>query len=179
MLKIILFAFILYFFTARVFERMMNNKLGDLNFIVIKNPAEDLHVTALIDDLNQSLEVITGASGSKNAVLTDFEHHRALFVIGLRDENAVACGGFRPVDRQTCEIKRMFSNEKGKGIGGQLLAELERQAGGLGYTMIQLETRRINQGAVNFYLSNGYQIIDNYGIYQGRAEAVCFAKRLC
>ncbi len=171
---------------------MMKNTSGDIAFITIENPAEDSRVKGLIDGLNQSLEAITGASGSKNARLTDFDGPNAQFVIGLRGNIPVACGGFRPLGpdsveiksktleakSETCEIKRMFAIEKGKGVGKQILAEIEARALSLGYKNIQLETRCINQVAVNFYLRNGYVIIDNYGIYQGRSEAVCFAKKL-
>lgn len=178
---------------------MINKRLGDLVFITVENPAEDLRVKGLINGLNQSLEAITGASGSKNARLTDFDGPKSLFVIGLRNDIPVACGGLRPLSpdsfqtksktletksetsqdkSETCEIKRMFAIEKGKGVGKQILAEIEERALSLGYKNIQLETRRINQVAVNFYLRNGYVIIDNYGIYQERPEAVCFAKKL-
>lgn len=157
---------------------MLDNELSELIFIEIEKPEEDTRVTELISLLNHSLEKITGASGSNNALLTDFDDSKAIFIIGVRGARPIACGGFRPLNNEICEIKRMFARENGKGVGRQILAALEQRALSLGYLTIQLETRRVNQTAVDFYLRNGYEIINNYGIYQGRPEAVCFAKKL-
>jgi ribosomal protein S18 acetylase RimI-like enzyme len=41
-----------------------------------------------------------------------------------------------------------------------------------------LETRKVNKKAVAFYLAKGYKVIENFGKYRGREEAVCFEKRI-
>ena len=45
-----------------------------------------------------------------------------------------------------------------------------------GYKAVWLETRRVNESAVRFYLEQGYQVRPNYGNYIGRSEAICFEK---
>jgi len=40
------------------------------------------------------------------------------------------------------------------------------------------ETRKINTVAVAFYLKSGFKRIENYGVYKGRDDAVCFQKIL-
>lgn len=112
---------------------MLDNELSELIFIEIKKPEEDKRVTELISLLNHSLEKITGASGSNNALLTDFDDSKAIFIIGVRGARPIACGGFRPLNNETCEIKRMFARENGKGVGRRTLAALEQRALSLGY----------------------------------------------
>lgn len=151
-----------------------------MNVIIeaIKYPNEDKRVIHLIDKLNESLISISGDDGTKRANLDDFNQEKAFFVIALNDKKAIACGGFRPLSAQICEIKRMFSLEKSKGIGGKILLSLEKAAKQLGYQYIYLETRKNNKNAIKFYLKNGYNIIENYGVYIGRLEAICFGKEL-
>ena len=150
----------------------------DVEIKVVTDILNDKRVGFLIEKLNSTLNDITGSDGSKNADLTDFVQEKALFLLALRGGEAVACGGFRPLDSTVCEIKRMFSLEKKTGLGLKILLELESSARSYGYTYICLETRRVNDVAVKFYLKKGYEVIDNYGVYIGRSEAVCFGKLL-
>jgi N-acetylglutamate synthase-like GNAT family acetyltransferase len=144
----------------------------------VTHPNEDERVINLINKLNNSLVNISGSDGSKRANLDDFTQEKSLFIIALRDGNAIACGGFRPLLPQICEVKRMFSLEKGKGLGLKILSVLEIAAKQLDYQHIYLETRKNNDNAVSFYLKNGYAIMENYGVYIGHEEAVCFSKEL-
>lgn len=64
------------------------------------------------------------------------------------------------------------------GAGNQILSYLESKAREMGYQVLRLETRKVNETAVSFYLRNGYQIISNYGQYETRTESVCFEKKL-
>ncbi len=133
----------------------------------------------LMNELSACLQAITGDSGQSSFSVSDVCIPRSLFVIArtLKGE-AIGCGAFRPLDEKTAEIKRMYVRAKAKGTGSRLLSFLEKQAGIMGYEMLRLETRLVNQRAVSFYERNGYLRIANYGRYQGRAEAVCFEKRL-
>lgn len=163
------------------FELNFNKKFEVIMNIEIKPviaPSNDKRVILLIEQLNAALNHITGHDGSKNADLADFSQESALFLLALRNGEAVACGGFRPLSSTTCELKRMFAMEKKSGLGLRILQELESAAKSYGYQRICLETRRINHVAVNFHLKNGYQVIENYGVYVGRSEAVCFGKML-
>lgn len=72
----------------------------------------------------------------------------------------------------------MFSDRSAHGVGRALLTFLENSAKEMGYPELRLETRYINNRAVNFYEENGYVRIENYDPYIGREEAVCFAKVL-
>ena len=67
---------------------------------------------------------------------------------------------------------------RGKGIATKILIELENWASELGFHSTVLETGKRQPEAINLYLKNGYDIIDNYGQYKGVDNSVCFEKKL-
>lgn len=146
--------------------------------ISLENPySED--ATHLMDELSASLQSITGDSGRSSFDLNDVCQPRSAFVIGRSETGAaLGCGAIRPIDEKIAEVKRMYSKKKRNGLGCQILEYLEKHARNLGYSALCLETRKINQAAVSFYLRHGYSIIPNYGKYIGRSEAICFEKKL-
>jgi GNAT superfamily N-acetyltransferase len=136
-------------------------------------------VSALLRELSEVLKSITGDSGSASFDLNDVRLENAKFVVA-RDQvgNAVGCGAFRPLEQGIAEVKRMYSRRSLPGIGSAILAVLEKEAVKLGYTMLRLETRVVNERAVNFYERLGFYRIQNFGRYAGKAEAACFEKLL-
>jgi GNAT superfamily N-acetyltransferase len=136
----------------------------------------------LIDELSAALAAITGASGAASFAVADARVARSLFVLAREDDGGLlGCGALRPLDGEAGEvgeIKRMYARPGTRGVGAALLAHIEREAAGFGYRELWLETRRVNLRAVGFYLAHGYAEMSNYGKYVGRAEAVCFGKRL-
>ena len=140
---------------------------------------ESAHARSLMEELSAALAAITGDSGAASFALTDMKVARSLFVVARGGDGApLGCGALRPLDGDTGEIKRMYARPGTHGVGTAVLAHLEQAAAGFGYREIWLETRRVNTRAVAFYVGQGYAEIDNYGKYAGRAEAVCFGKRL-
>jgi GNAT superfamily N-acetyltransferase len=105
---------------------------------------------------------------------------RSGFVLGRVNGRAVACGAFRPLEGDVCEIKRMFvaPDHRGRGYAGAVLAELERLAACSGYTVARLETGNRLTEAVRLYERAGYRRIPNFGIYAGSERSVCFEKPL-
>jgi GNAT superfamily N-acetyltransferase len=134
---------------------------------------------ALMEELSESLQLITGDSGRNSFDLKDVCVPRSMFIIARNlDGEAIGCGAIRPIDKYTAEVKRMYTRTKGQGVGIQILSYLEKQAKELDYSVIWLETRLVNQRAVSFYESRRYQRIPNYGKYINNTEAVCFEKKL-
>jgi GNAT superfamily N-acetyltransferase len=133
----------------------------------------------LIEKLSVALAGITGSSGKTSFNIDDVQTDRALWVLAHDEQGlAVGCGAIRPLSAETAELKRMFALHAGKGIGSAIVHHLEQAARDMGYLEIKLETRRVNQQAVAFYEKQGYVQTENYGVYVGRPEAVCFIKRL-
>ena len=144
-------------------------------------PAEVTSADAkrLLQLLSQRLQQITGDSGASSFSAQDMAERGACFVIARNAEKvAVGCGALRPLKEGVAELKRMYAQPDSPGTGSKILHYLEAQASQLGYQHIWLETRRVNERAVEFYLARGYQEIENYGPYKGREEAICFAKDL-
>ena len=105
---------------------------------------------------------------------------RSVFVIGRVGNRAVACGAFRPLQRDVAEIKRMFvvRDCRGRGYSKAVLTELERLARQAGYTAVRLETGDRQPEAIALYERSGYTRIPNFGIYARSESSLCFEKRL-
>ncbi len=89
--------------------------------------------------------------------------------LAARDENAhlLGCGAF--VDRGTyAEVKRMMVDpaSRGQGVGGKLLAEIERRAKAAGYTSLKLETGISQPEAIGLYERDGFTYRAPFGDYQ-------------
>lgn len=140
---------------------------------------ESADAQPLLQELSSVLAAITGASGTASFNVGDARLPRSLFVIA-RDERdtPLGCGALRPLSDEIAEVKRMYARPGTHRVGSAILAYLEEAARNLGYTTIWLETRRINERAVRFYLRRGYNVIANYGTYINRPEAICFGKDL-
>jgi hypothetical protein len=57
------------------------------------------------------------------------------------DGEAIGCGAIRPINKYTAEVKRMYTRNKGRGVGIQILSYLEKLGTELDYSVIWLETR--------------------------------------
>lgn len=135
--------------------------------------------TELLDELSDALSGITGSSGRASFDASDVQVANARFVIARDAQGKLAgCGAFRPLGPDVAEVKRMYARPGTRGVGAAVLAFLEAEARTLGYTKLWLETRAVNQRAVDFYLGHGYAPMDNYGKYTGNVLARCFQKRL-
>ncbi len=132
----------------------------------------------LLQELSEKLQRITGSSGEANFNKKDVEGDKSLFVVATLENEPIGCGSIREIDSYTAEVKRMYARYSGIGIGGMILNYLSKQAKIFGYTALLCETRKINTVAVAFYLKSGFKRIENYGIYKGRDDAVCFQKIL-
>lgn len=101
-------------------------------------------------------------------------------VVIFEDEKAVACGAIKPLDENSMEVKRMFTlpEYRGKGFAAKVLNELETWAKELGFEKTKLETGKVQVEAVALYTKCGYQIIPNYGQYEGIENSICFEKIL-
>lgn len=93
---------------------------------------------------------------------------------------AVGCGAIKKFETGTMEVKRMYVllENRGKGIAGHILKELELWAMELGNTKCILETGVNQPEAISLYKKSGYTFMDNYGQYAGVDQSVCFEKIL-
>ncbi|MBL7472300.1 GNAT family N-acetyltransferase [Robertkochia sediminum] len=99
-----------------------------------------------------------------------------LYVDGI----PAACGAIKPYDRDSAEIKRMFTTEacRGKRLAGKVLHALEQWAAELGFSRCILETGTRQKAAIALYERSGYRYMPCYGQYQGMENSRCFEKKL-
>ena len=99
-------------------------------------------------------------------------------VVAYENETAVGCGAFKEFEKGAAEIKRMYVREenRGRGIAGRILAELENWAKELNFTECVLETGKKQPEAIGLYRKSGYEIIPSYGQYLNIENSVCMRK---
>jgi len=87
-----------------------------------------------------------------------------VFVVGLEDGVAVCCGGVKRLSADAGEIKKMFvvAGARGRGVARELLAELERRARELGFSIVRLDTGPRQPRAQGMYERAGYVAIENF-----------------
>lgn len=116
--------------------------------------------------------------------LPPFHSDIPIFIILLRDNEAIACGGLRPPPegQSYAEIKRVYvvpdARGRAKGVADFLLQQLESYALEHGWTTIRLQTGSIMHGANKFYARHGYMQIANYGEFVGTDHTLSFEKIL-
>ncbi len=101
-------------------------------------------------------------------------------VVAYDGNEAVGCGAIKHYGPGTMEVKRMYVPpvHRGRGIAGQVLAELEHWTKELGYTTCILETGQKQPEAIRLYTKSNYTVIPNYGQYADVVSSVCFEKRV-
>lgn len=89
------------------------------------------------------------------------------FLVGEIDGELVATGGYKPYDNETVKIERVFIHLKFRrlGLASQLINALFSEAKKAGYKRVVLETTSDWQGAIDFWLRNGFRIthVDDSG----------------
>jgi GNAT superfamily N-acetyltransferase len=123
------------------------------------------------DEFNPSPEIFATESA--------FDGPGTAWVVLYEDGAPVGCGGLRPIDSHTGEIKRMFvtAGARGRGHGRTLLDDLERRAREAGYERVRLYTTEVLSEARTLYAHAGYRRVDAPSV-AGRAEDQWLEKRL-
>jgi putative acetyltransferase len=74
--------------------------------------------------------------------------------------------------------RRSLESGRQAQFGRRILDDLEARAHRNGYSTVRLETGSLQPGAIRLYESAGYHRIENYGVYQGNPQSICFEKTL-
>jgi len=89
------------------------------------------------------------------------------FLVGEVDGELVVTGGYKRFDDQTVKIERVFVHAKFRrhGLASQIFSALIAEAKKVGYKRVVLETTSDWQGAIDFWLRNGFRIthVDDSG----------------
>jgi putative acetyltransferase len=133
---------------------------------------------ALEAELLASYEGVPGSGGLPAASI--FEPPGGVFLVGRENGEPVACGGIAHYDDFTAEIRRMYvvPEARGRGLSRRVLTALEDEARALGYSLVRLETGKLQTEAIGLYASAGFGPIPRYGPFANDPRSVCFEKRL-
>jgi len=87
-----------------------------------------------------------------------FERGGAFYVLEEKDSSIIGAYGLYPVDRQTCELRKMYlhSSYRGKGLGKLLLEDALLKARQIGFKRMTLETASVLKEAISLYKSYGF-----------------------
>jgi len=88
---------------------------------------------------------------------------RLLFA--MNDGEVAGCVAFRPLDEETCEMKRLFVRPafQGSGLGRELLQKLIAEARTAGYKKMRLDSWIPRMGkAIEMYRRHGFYEIEPY-----------------
>ncbi len=87
-----------------------------------------------------------------------------VFIVAWQGPDAVGSAGFKRLDAETGEVKRLYvaSEARGGGIGRALMLRLEDEARGRGYTRLRLDIGDRQPEAMALYTGLGYAEIPDY-----------------
>jgi GNAT superfamily N-acetyltransferase len=144
---------------------------------LLRTDSDDADFRALVALLDADLAIRDGEEHSFYAQFNKIDKIRKV-VVAYQDEKAIGCGAFRKYEANVAEIKRMYVREenRGRGIAGKILAELERWAKELNFSECILETGIKQPEAIRLYEKSGYEIIPCYGQYLNVENSVCMRK---
>ncbi|GAC1330531.1 MAG: GNAT family N-acetyltransferase [Candidatus Dormibacteria bacterium] len=139
------------------------------------SPAVQSLVEAQVREL-RSRYTIPGAPPPAPA---DFVEPTGVFLLGSLEGEPVTCGGIRLLAGSTAEIRRMYTlpSRRQRGLGHQILQQLEVHARRLGYRAIRLETGDRQPEAVALYSRAGYRVIPCYGEFND-VDSICMEKKV-
>jgi ribosomal protein S18 acetylase RimI-like enzyme len=89
----------------------------------------------------------------------DFTEDGGLFMLAFEDGQLVAMGGFRRIDDEVAQLRRLrvHPDRRGNGIGSALLIELEHEAAARQIESLIVEVPAARKLARAFYRQHGYR----------------------
>jgi GNAT superfamily N-acetyltransferase len=133
-------------------------------------------VTALLDELRSRYDAEDDDAPSAD----DLAPPIGIFVVAVRDDVPLGCGGLKHFGDGIGEVKRMYvvPEERRHGVARLLLSHVEAEALRRGYRELRLETGALQPEAIALYGSAGYELIPCWGIYEHAPWSRCMAKPL-
>lgn len=148
-------------------------------YIIKRTNSDNLDFQNLVIELDKDLAI---KNGETNHFFTQYNKIDLIqnVVVVYEDNKAVGCGAMKKYENGVMEVKRMFVpiENRGKGIAGKILTELQIWAKELGYEKCILETGDKMIEAIGLYKKNNFKIIPNYGQYANIEDSVCFEKEI-
>lgn len=146
---------------------------------IVRTNSENTDFRGLVSLLDAELRVRDGEEHSFYAQFNKIDNLGEV-VVAYSNNAAIGCGAIKVYAERTAEIKRMFvmPENRGKGVAGEILGELENWAREMNFEECILETGFKQPEAIALYKRRGYVVIPNYGQYVGVENSVCMTKRI-
>jgi DNA-binding MarR family transcriptional regulator/GNAT superfamily N-acetyltransferase len=124
-----------------------------------RHPHARACLRAYYAELAQRFEAGFDPGRSISASAAELTLPAGLLLVATLHGEPVGCGALKFHDDAPAEIKRMWvaPTVRGMGLGGRLLAELEREAAERGVPTVRLETNRALTEAIALYRARGYR----------------------
>ena len=147
---------------------------------IVRTNSENADFRELVSLLDAELRVRDGEEHSFYAQFNKIDSISEV-VVAYSDNAVIGCGAIKAYSERTAEVKRMFvkPENRGKGVAGKILCELEAWAKELDVDECILETGLKQPEAIALYKRCGYEVIPNYGQYIGVENSVCMRKEIC
>lgn len=115
------------------------------------------------DDLGLDLE-FQGFSGELATLPGAYAPPEGCILLAEKEEEIVGCVALRPLDRQICEMKRLYvmPGHRNRKIGRLLVEAVIHQARDYGYKRLRLDTIESMNAAQSLYRSLGFRPIKPY-----------------
>jgi ribosomal protein S18 acetylase RimI-like enzyme len=93
-----------------------------------------------------------------------YEEPDGTFIIAKDNDSVVGCVGLRKLDKNICEMKRLFVDDKykGKGVGRKLVEIIINEAKCKNYKKMRLDTLKTMENALKIYYKNNFYEIEPY-----------------
>ena len=95
----------------------------------------------------------------KNIESSYFERGGTFLVLEKKDGSIVGAYGLYPMEKHTCELRKMYLHKayRGQGLGKVLLEDALSRARQFGFRRIVLETASVLKEAIALYISYGFE----------------------
>jgi putative acetyltransferase len=115
-------------------------------------------VYSILAEYNLKPDPASTDADIKDIEYSYFEQGGTFYVLEEKDSSIIGAYGLYPVDRKTCELRKMYlhSSYRGRGLGKLLLESALSQARQLGFKRIILETASVLKEAIALYKSYGF-----------------------
>lgn len=146
---------------------------------LVRTTSDNLDFQQLVVALDAYLRIV---DGDDHAFYAQFNKTDSLsnVLVCYDQEVAIGCGAFKAYDSQTVEIKRMYTlpEYRGRGVAKNIMAALEEWAKEEKYSISILETGYLQKDAIALYTKIGYEVMENFGQYEGISTSVCMQKTI-
>lgn len=148
--------------------------------VIGREPPRQEGVIRLLELSNAYAASLYPAESNHMLPLEELEQANVSFFVARDGGDVLGCASIVRYADQSGEIKRMFVDDKARGLklGKRLLDTLEAEALKVGIDVLRLETGIYQPEAIGLYRKAGYVEIEPFGSYKPDPLSLFMEKRL-